>query len=166
MRHAKAAPDAPGGDAARPLAERGRKAAKSMGAYLARLRPRPDLILCSPATRTRETLELVRPALHPKPEALYEETLYLADAKTLLERLRRLPEETLCVLLIGHNPGMHELAARLAADPGPLAGGFPTGALAILESSGGWAALHWRGAKLRGFQKPKELNRELGPDAG
>lgn len=160
LRHAKAAPEASGGDAARPLVKRGRKAAKAMAEFLRGLKPTPELILCSPAARTRETLEIMLTALQPTPAVNFEDRLYLASAERLFERLRGLPPKTQSVLLIGHNPGLHELTARLVADPSPLAAGFPTAALAALDVSGTWAELQWRKAKLRLYQAPKELDRE------
>lgn len=165
LRHAKAAPESPLGDAQRPLTKRGRKAAKAMAEFLGGLDPAPQLVLSSTAARTRETLELVLPALHPPPTVRQEEGLYLAEASRLLERLRNLPAPVQCVLLIGHNPGLHELGARLAVDPERLAEGFPTAALAALQAPGSWAALHWHKAQLTLYQTPKQLNRELDPEA-
>ncbi len=165
LRHAKAVAESPRGDAARALAKRGRKAAKAMGTYLAGLEQAPELILCSPAARTRETLELVLSALDPEPSVSYEDGLYLATANNLLERLRQLPKTIGCVLLIGHNPGLHELAAQLAAEPGPLVDGLPTAALVALETKGSWAELSWHKAKLALYRTPKELNEGLDRDA-
>jgi len=157
LRHAKAVTEAPGGDAARPLLKRGRKAAKAVAAFLGELEPLPELILCSPAARTRETLDLVLPALRPKPEVDYEDGLYLATAADLLARLHSLPAKLGCVLLVGHNPGLHELAARLATEPGRLAEGLPTAALVALESKGGWADFRWHKAQLALYRTPKDL---------
>jgi len=160
LRHAKAVSDAPGGDAERPLAKRGRKAAKRMGDFIAGLNPRAEAVLCSPALRTRETLDMLLPALDPAPAILYEEELYLADAGSLFERLRKLPKALRSVLLIGHNPGLHELGVRLAAEPGRLAEKFPTAALAAFDLDMSWAELRWRSATLTLFRTPKELGRD------
>jgi len=165
LRHAKAAPEASLGDARRPLAKRGRKAAKAMAEFLGKLDPAPELILCSTSLRTRETLELILPALAPPPAVTYEDGLYLAEASELLERLRKLRKDAQCVLLIGHNPGLHELAARLAADAGRLVEGFPTGALAALQLPGAWAELQWQKARLMLYQTPKALTRDLDSEA-
>ena len=76
----------------RPLAKRGRKAAPLIGAEIAHLGLRPDLILCSGAARTRETLDLVLPALGaPPPEIVYDDAIYMATPTTLLGLLRKLP---------------------------------------------------------------------------
>lgn len=160
LRHAKAAPEDREGDAARPLAKRGRKAAASMGEYLATLRPLPRFVLCSTALRTRETLDQVLPALHPEPEAVYEEGLYLTSARRLLERLQRLPESAESVLLIGHNPGLHQLVSALASDNGAFADGFPTAALAVYRIGGTWDGLRAHQARLVDYKTPKSLNRE------
>lgn len=157
LRHAKAMTESPEGDAARPLQKRGRKAAKVMGRVLSGLEPLPELALCSTAARTRETLDLVLPSLRPSPSVSYEDGLYLAPASSLLERLRKLPKSLAAALLVGHNPGLHELAAGLAAQPGRLIDGLPTGALAALEFKGSWADLSWRKAILAFYRTPKDL---------
>jgi phosphohistidine phosphatase len=163
LRHAKAAPEGRDGDAERPLTKRGRKAAAAMGEYLAGLAPRPTLVLCSTSLRTRETLDEILPALEPAPQLLFEDALYLAGASHLLDRLQRLAEQAGSVLLIGHNPGLHQLAATLASDASGLADGFPTAALAMLRVSGSWSALRPHQAKLVDFKTPKSLNRD--PDS-
>jgi phosphohistidine phosphatase len=161
LRHAKAVPQDPDGDAARALAERGRKAAAAMGRFLATLAPAPVLVLCSTSRRTRQTLDLVVPFLAEPPQLLFEEGLYLAEARQLLTRLRRVPAGTASVLLVGHNPGMQELAARLAEGTGGPASrletGFPTAALAEFELEAPWAELGRRRARLVRFVTPKEL---------
>ena len=157
FRHAKAAPEDREGDAERPLTKRGRKAAAEMGEYLAKLAPAPQLVLCSTALRTRETLDEVLPAFDRAPQLLFEDLLYLASATRLLDRLRRLPEQAESVLLIGHNPGLHQLAAALTSETGTLAESFPTAALAVLRVPGRWSALRPHHAKLIDFQTPKSL---------
>jgi phosphohistidine phosphatase len=166
LRHGKAAPEDRDGDAARPLAKRGRKAAAAMGEYLATLRPPPRLVLCSTALRTRETFDGLGPALRPRPEVVYEEALYLTSAPRLLERLQRLPESAESVLLIGHNPGLHQLVGTLASDSGAFADGFPTAALAMFRIAGAWDGLRAHQARLVAYKTPKSLSRdpEADPD--
>ena len=137
-----------------------------MGEYLAQLEPPPRLVLCSTALRTRETLDQILPAFEREPQLLFEDPLYLASATRLLDRLRRLPEQAESVLLIGHNPGLHQLAASLASEPGTLTESFPTAALAVLRVPGRWSALRPRQAKLIDFGTPKSLSRDpdLEPD--
>jgi phosphohistidine phosphatase len=160
LRHAKAAPESGDGDAERPLVKRGRKAAALMGEYLAAQKPLPDLVLCSTASRTRETLEEVLPSLKPSPSILFEEKLYLASLSRLTERLQQLPESITSVLLIGHNPGLHQLAATLVDDARPLDDGFPTAALAVLKFEGSWAGLGPNEATLGDYRTPKALSRD------
>ena len=124
LRHAKSSWDEPGlADHDRPLAPRGRKAGKRMRRWAAEHDVRPDLVLCSTAVRARATLDLVAPALGA-PDVEIEGGLYHAWADDLLERLRGVPPDSTSVLLIGHNPGLHDLAALLAP-PGP--DGVPDG---------------------------------------
>jgi phosphohistidine phosphatase len=166
LRHAKAEAESRDGDAERPLMKRGRKAAAAMGEYLASLTPAPRLVLCSTSLRTRETLEAIRPALHPAPQTLFEDLLYLAGTSRLLDRLQRLPEPAESVLLIGHNPGLHQLAAALASAASELADGFPTAALAVLRIPGAWSGLKPRQATLIDYKTPKTLKNDpdFGPD--
>jgi phosphohistidine phosphatase len=166
LRHAKAEPEGRDGDSERPLMKRGRKAAAVIGEYIASLEPSPRLVLCSTSLRTRETLDAILPALEPAPQRLFEDALYLASTSRLLDRLQRLPEQAESVLLIGHNPGLHQLAALLASDAAEFADGFPTAALAMLRIPGAWSALRSRQAKLIDFTTPKSISRDpdFGPD--
>jgi phosphohistidine phosphatase len=147
LRHAKSSWDAPRlDDHDRPLSGRGRKAAPAMGEWMAAHGVAPELILVSTAKRTQETLKAILPSLRDKPDVESEETLYLATADELLARLRRLPASRREVMLIGHNPGLHELALLLAqagegVDHQRLKEKFPTAALASLESPGTWSSL-------------------------
>jgi phosphohistidine phosphatase len=153
LRHAKASTDDKYEDRARPLAKRGREAARQLGKTLPGALGAVDLVLCSSSVRTRETAELALAGFAPSPPVLYEEDLYLAGRATLLRRLRRLDEEVGAVLVIGHNPGLHELALTLA-EPGtanyrPLAQGkFPTGARASFTVGSTWAGLELSQATL------------------
>src|SRR5689334_13357482 len=101
-------------DIERPLSRRGREAARRVGQDLRRAGP-IDLVLCSTSLRTRETAALVLAGLVPPPRILDEEVLYLAGAAALLRRLQALEESIVAVLVVGHNPGLQELAIRLAA---------------------------------------------------
>lgn len=133
LRHVKSSWDEPGlADHDRPLAPRGRKAAKRIGRWAAANGVRPDLVLCSTALRAQATLDLVSADIGA-PEAKIEAGLYHGSGDDLLERLCALPSDVTDVLVIGHNPALHELACTLAP-PGPEA--FPTGALAALRLAG------------------------------
>jgi phosphohistidine phosphatase len=122
LRHAKSSwkhPELPDHD--RPLAGRGRRAAKAIVRHMRAQEFVPELVLCSTARRARETLERIEPALGRAPVRV-ERELYGASARELLARLRRLPDDVGSVLVIGHNPGMHELAVELAGSVPELAG--------------------------------------------
>jgi phosphohistidine phosphatase len=130
LRHAKSSWDDPAlSDHDRPLAPRGLKAGKRIRRWAADHRVRPDLVLCSTAARAQATLELVLPGLG-SPQVELEVAIYHASADFLLDRLRALDSGLDSVLLIGHNPSLHDLA-HLLAPPGPDA--LPTGALAELR---------------------------------
>ncbi|HYX76555.1 MAG TPA: histidine phosphatase family protein [Gaiellaceae bacterium] len=160
LRHAKSSWADPGlADRERPLAPRGRRDAKRIAKHLRQLGVAPELVLCSPAVRTRETLELVRPALAASTVAL-EEDLYGASSDRLLARLRRVPGAVASVMLVGHNPGLHQLALSLASagnELGRLEAKFPTAALATLQIPKPWSRLEPGDATLSAFVVPKQL---------
>jgi phosphohistidine phosphatase len=163
LRHAKSSWDEPRlDDHDRPLSGRGRKAAPAMGEWMAAHGVAPELILVSTARRTQETLKAILPHLGGSPEVESEEVLYLATADELLARLRKLPATRREVMLIGHNPGLHELALLLA-EPGDsaehhrLKEKFPTAALASLESSASWSSLKPRSMRLARCIRPENV---------
>lgn len=161
LRHAKSSwSDATLADADRPLAPRGRKAAKRIAEHLRKTRARPELVLCSTSLRTRQTLDAIRPAVGEVPVEL-EPGLYAASDDELLDRLRTLPESVGSVLLVAHNPGLQDLALSLAATGAELEqlrAKFPTGALATLAvRSESWTELGPGGAELVDYVVPREL---------
>jgi phosphohistidine phosphatase len=163
LRHAKSSwsdPTLP--DEERPLAPRGRRDAKRVAEHLVQLGIEPGLVLCSSAERTRQTLELVRPALGATTSVVLEAELYAAGADTLLAHLRAVPDRVASVLLIGHNPGLQDLALLLAsagAELSRLESKFPTAALAILAlPTANWRELSRADAVLDAFVVPRELH--------
>jgi phosphohistidine phosphatase len=163
LRHAKSSWADPGlRDDGRPLAPRGRRDAKRIARHVGRLGIEPELVLCSTSARTRETLELVRPALGSAAWVRLEAELYAASAGSLLERLRAVPDDVASVLLIGHNPGLQELALLLAAAGAELErleAKFPTAALATLTiARTTWTRLSDGDAELAAYVVPKELS--------
>ncbi|MGO8686294.1 MAG: SixA phosphatase family protein [Candidatus Dormibacteria bacterium] len=161
LRHAKSSWDDPRqGDRDRPLAPRGERAARKLAHALGREGVAPGLVLCSSARRALETLELIRPALPRQAEILVEEALYGAGGRELMARLRRLPAECAEVMLIGHNPGIHDLALTLAGGgaPGPLREHLPTGALVSLRCAiAGWSRLRPGDGEVTRFLVPRRL---------
>jgi phosphohistidine phosphatase len=175
LRHAKSSWDDPGlSDHARPLNARGRRAAAAMAAAMRELGLQPDLVLVSSSRRTLQTLESLTPF---EDNALIEpmDTLYLAPASLLLEAVRKVPETVRSVLMIGHNPGLHEFALALAGDAaatggggrlasvaaGRLAEGFPTAALAEFTIAAPWRAVAAGGGRLVRFLLPRDLLGEV-----
>ena len=146
LRHAKSSRDEAGEDRDRPLTRRGRGAARLVGESLPAALGGVDLVLCSSARRTEETAELVLAGFGGAPRILFEDELYLAGRAALLRRLSRLDEADDAVLVIGHNPGLHELALALAAPDSPAyralaSGKFPTAARASFAIDCAWSAL-------------------------
>jgi phosphohistidine phosphatase len=139
LRHAKSDRGDPAlSDIDRPLAPRGRRDAPAMADYMREHDYRPNLILCSPATRTRETLALLQPMLGLDIRVEYDRKLYLGSPDVMLRRLREVEETIAGVLVVGHNPGLERLAAALAprGDRHALARmreKFPTCALAAIH---------------------------------
>jgi len=163
LRHAKSSWDDPGlADRERPLARRGVKATARLREHLRRSGIAPDLVLCSPAARAVETWERVRDGLAGDMRVEIEAELYAASADQLLARLGRLPESAGSVLVIGHNPGIGELAEGLAGEGDEEAleqmrRKYPTGGLATLSVDRPWRELDWGTATLEAFVVPRQL---------
>jgi phosphohistidine phosphatase len=165
LRHAKSSWKENAEDHERPLSRRGRDAARRVGKHFPALTGPVDLVLCSSSLRTRETLDLVLTGFSPRPHTVIEGELYLADRDRLMDRLRRLGDGMGCVLLVGHNPGLHELATALADKNSAnfhalVAGKFPTAACASFEIPSPWSVLAYSRNALIGYVTPKSLDGE------
>lgn len=163
LRHAKSSAKENVEDHDRPLSRRGREAARLLGKYLAAKLDPGDLVLCSSARRTRETLELVVPESSSRPRIMIEDALYLASSAKLMARLRRLNSGDVNVLLIGHNPGLRDLAVALADHASPdfrafASSKFPTAACASFAVVADWSALGYSRHKLTGYVTPASLS--------
>jgi phosphohistidine phosphatase len=162
LRHAKSSwDDTKLADRERPLSKRGRLAAEHMRKAMQELGLTPDVVLVSPSQRTLATLSALEP-WDDTPLVEPIEALYLATAAQLLAVLRAVNETVRSVMLIGHNPGMHELAAQLAeASSGDaaqrLVAKFPTAALAEFSVATAWQQLGAAGTRLVRFLTPKDL---------
>lgn len=174
LRHAKSGWDDPRlSDHERPLNVRGQDAAQAMGAEFRRLRLSPELVLVSTARRTMETLRALEPfgdstLLDPL------ESLYLAPAERMLDILRNTPETVRSVLVIGHNPGMQNLAMALVGPAAMAQGGgvlhhltqgYPTCALTEFSIAGPWWGLDSGGGRLVRFLAPSDLPPGKAPEA-
>ena len=162
LRHGKSSwSDSTIADIDRPLAPRGERASRRIAKYMRRKKIRPVLVLCSPSARTRQTLEAIQPSLGKSCRVELVPELYAASEPELLEQLQALPESVSAVMLIGHNPGLQDLALALAsqgADLQQLEEKFPTAALATLVVHGeSWAALSLGDAELVDYVVPRQL---------
>lgn len=159
MRHAKSSWADPGqADLDRPLNERGRRNAAAIGGWLRARNYVPDQALISTAARTRETWAGVAPSPGACP-AHFLPGLYHADPAQMLAALREATGAT--VLMLGHQPGIGALAARLVRTPpnDPEFERFPTAATAILDFAiADWSAAGWNGADLTDFTVPRALS--------
>jgi len=163
LRHAKSSwADASLADHDRPLAPRGKKATSALARHLRKSNVRPALVLCSTAARTRQTLDGVASSLGEDVDMWFEDDLYGAADDELLDRLHRLPSTVPSVMVVGHNPGLEDLALSLIGDGDGDAlahvhAKFPTGALASLLIPGDWEALSPGVATLTAFVVPRDL---------
>ena len=138
LRHAKSDWSGSVPDIERPLAERGRAQAPLAGKWLASHVGHIDLAIVSPAQRARETWEFVSSQLVPAPPAQFDDRMYAAPAGRLLDVVLAVPDEVRTLLLVGHNPGMEQLASLLAGKDVIMR----TAGIAELRVEGPWRNLH------------------------
>jgi phosphohistidine phosphatase len=151
VRHAKSAwPDGVP-DRERPLNGRGRRDAPAAGRWLRDHIGHVDTAVCSPATRARQTWELVAGELADPPAVTLDDRVYGATVTTLLAVVRDLPEPAGTSLLVGHNPGLEELVALLTGEEP----GMKTSSVAVLAWSGGWTDADGGTAELRDHATPR-----------
>jgi phosphohistidine phosphatase len=168
IRHAKAEPNVGRGDYERRLTGRGRDDAKRVAAALAARRILPDLLVHSGAARAKETAEILAAAWRGKVELQEDGRLYDASLTALLDRTRALSDELKHVGLVGHNPGLGELASALTgsgAEPEVrrLAAKYPTGAVVVLDFSiKRWDEVERSLGMLALYLTPTELETDAG----
>jgi phosphohistidine phosphatase len=173
LRHAKTEHDAPSGrDQDRRLDKRGQADAAEIGGWIGRHPPFPDLVLVSPAVRAHQTWEIAWEAmkdLAPEPPVELVPELYGADPSQLLQTIRTASEaDPRRLMLVGHNPGMHELALALTASADAngrkaLADNLPTSGLAVFDFAvDDWAEVAFRRGRLALFVTPKLLKQTSG----
>ncbi|MFO1188808.1 MAG: histidine phosphatase family protein [Alphaproteobacteria bacterium] len=171
FRHAKAERGATeGADFGRPLAPRGRRDAAGIGRALAALGPAPDLVLCSAATRAKETWALAGGAFEPRPKVLMRRDLYLADAGAVLAVIKEAGGHAATLVVVGHNPGLQDLLLELIGSSDPaarrkIADKFPTAAAAVVAfEPGPWSALRRASGRLVRLLTPGSLADGAGPE--
>ena len=164
LRHAKSSWDDPAlPDLERSLAPRGRRATAAIHRHLEEEGIRPDLILCSPALRARQTLEGIVGAREGVPVRV-EEGIYFGGGAAVLGLLRTLPGSCTSAMVIGHNPTLEDLAMALLdpqSDHDPclrrMSYKYPTGGLATLEGPAAWPDLGPGQCRLVSFVRPQDL---------
>jgi phosphohistidine phosphatase len=164
LRHAKAEASEPGlADRARVLIERGRKESAKIGAYMAAHGFTPNRVAVSPAARTQETWKCASAAFDPAPEAVLAPALYDAPPNAIYGVIKETPDAVLTLLIVAHNPGLHEVALQLIATGdiearGRLRERLPTAGLIIIDLAfDAWSALHAQSGRLERFVSPKWL---------
>jgi len=165
FRHAKSAWDDPRcQDFDRPLSGRGLQAAARMGAYMEAHGIKPDLVVSSPSARTKATCDLAFAKLAINPPVRFEKALYLASPATILSLVKKLPENVRHVMIVGHNPGLHDLAVLLL-ESGPddalarLREKLPTGSLVEMSfSAAAWKDVRQGSGTLVRFVTPRSLD--------
>ena len=150
FRHAKSDQSSTQADIDRPLNSRGRRQAPEAGQWLADNVDGIDLAVVSPALRARSTWELAAAELGHPPETRIDDRVYNASVADLLDVIRELPVDTRCAVLVGHNPGIEDLASLLANEAVTM----PTSAIVVLESPTAWSSVGKAWAALRAQGRP------------
>jgi phosphohistidine phosphatase len=164
LRHAKSDLSRPGqSDHERDLNARGRETAPRVGHYLSRHGLRPDRVLCSTARRARTTWDLVAAEIAVPPPIAYERNLYNAQATTILAVVQGTDDAVQSILVVGHNPGLQDLA-DMAIAAGDLEHRerlhekLPTAGLVVIDFAvDSWAEVHPRAGRLERFIVPRSL---------
>jgi phosphohistidine phosphatase len=166
LRHAKSSwDDAALQDFDRALAPRGERAAVAVGAEIARRNWQAERTLVSSALRTRQTWQLIAPLLGEARDAEFRDDLYHATSALMLDLIQTTKNDVGSLMIVGHNPGLEELAALLAAENSDaeamrgMDAKFPTGALARYEIETSWRELGAGTARLTHFIRPRDLER-------
>ena len=169
LRHAKSDRSDPGArDHDRVLNARGREAAPRIGAYMASHGLNPDLVICSTATRARQTWDLVAAAFAKPPATVFEERIYRNDPRILLDLVRQTKSGVHGLLMVGHNPSFQMFADLMAASGHGdarqrLREKFPTTALAVIDFAvDAWDKVHPHSGRLDRLITPRLL--EAAPD--
>ncbi|MFJ6793242.1 SixA phosphatase family protein [Streptomyces sp. NPDC091268] len=172
VRHAKSVPKDAAPDFDRALAERGRHEAPRAGEWLAGSGYPLGLALCSSALRTRETWQLMASRLSEPPPVIYDDRLYNASADELMAVLGETDDSVTDLLVVGHNPGIHDLAVALCGAGGKggrsagdkdekglrrrIREGFPTAAVVVVALTGQWRELAPEAGRPAAFWAPRD----------
>lgn len=164
LRHAKSDRTRPGGhDHDRVLSARGREDAPKLGAFMVRHALIPERAIVSTARRARETWDLVASAIAKSPSADFDERIYEAAPQAILKVVKECDSKVHTLLIVGHNPGLQELASLLVASGNlearqQLNEKFPTAGLAVIDFAlDDWSRLHAHAGRLDHFVSPRSL---------
>lgn len=150
LRHAKSDWSSDEADVDRPLAKRGRRQAPAIGRWLAANIDGIDLAVVSPAARARSTWDLVAAKLDVRPPVRIDDRVYAASDQQLLRVVRELADDVKTVVLVGHNPGLEDLASVLTRESPAM----PTSAIAVIGMPGSWPTAGRDPAVLRASGRP------------
>ena len=171
LRHAKSGWDDPvARDFDRPLNKRGRRAAVTVGRAMRAEGMTFDAVIASPAVRVVETLQDVGDGYGRPLKAVHDADLYLASPAVLLDRILHVDDSVQRLLVVGHNPGLEQLATMLTGTDrsnclAELEAKYPTATVAVIEFDvDHWADVAKGGGTLTRFMRPRDLDPELGPD--
>ncbi|HEY0763370.1 MAG TPA: histidine phosphatase family protein [Pyrinomonadaceae bacterium] len=155
LRHAKSSwKDDTLADFERPLNRRGKHAAETIGHYFKTSAIVPELILCSPAERTRQTVELLLKHARWSTEVRYDQRIYEASAQRLVEVVSQIDNDRKVAMLVGHNPGLEDLLLLFTGNTEVM----PTGAIAkLMLKTTKWATALEKRATLDWIVRPKDL---------
>jgi phosphohistidine phosphatase len=170
FRHAKTARESGGGDHDRPLTKRGEEDSRRIGRYLGDEQLLPDLAIASDSRRTRQTLDIALKAANQHPQTRLDRAIYLGEPHTLLDLIRRTPPDVRALMIIGHAPGMADLAGLLTGFGdryafARMSAKFPTSGLAVLDFPvERWEEVKEHGGRLDRFVTPAALDATVEDD--
>ncbi|MGW5644520.1 SixA phosphatase family protein [Saccharopolyspora sp. NPDC003752] len=151
IRHAKSAWPDDVDDFDRPLTERGLRDAPAVGRWLREHAAAVEIVLCSPAVRARRTWDLAAQEIPAEPVLKHDDRIYAASARELLAVIREIPPAVMTAVVIGHNPGLEDLAGLLTGEPAEL----KTAAIALLSSAAEWSEVAESWASAATYAKPR-----------
>ncbi|HYO85091.1 MAG TPA: histidine phosphatase family protein [Dermatophilaceae bacterium] len=160
IRHAKAVGTSPTGDIGRSLSEKGRRSAERVGGWLLDQGVRPDVVILSPSARTLQTWDGIRAAGLSGGRVVTDDSVYEADPEDLLATIREVSDEVGVLVVLGHAPGIPDLAARLqdhtSLDDAQqvLLGRWPPAAVGVVSHRGSWAQFPLPDTSLALFHAP------------
>ncbi len=156
LRHAKSSwKDLSVNDFDRPLNKRGKKDAPNMGKFLNDRNVKVDLIISSPAKRTKETSKIIAEGIGYKNKIIFDKNIYEASLEQLLALIKNLNKNLNSVMLVAHNPGLTELANYFVNED---IDNIPTCGIAAIILENGWDEVKRNCGKLLFFEYPKKLN--------